>query len=63
MGLENVLSSKIRRKIIRILFKLGSTNIMDLVRRANTTYNQIIPHLQILKDEASLPIAATEECE
>jgi DNA-binding transcriptional ArsR family regulator len=51
MSLEKIISSKIRRKIIRVLSKLSETNIMDLVRRANSTYNQIIPHLTLLEKE------------
>jgi predicted transcriptional regulator len=51
MDLDNILSSKCRRKIIRVLWKVESTNLMDLVRRANSTYNQIIPHLLVLEKE------------
>lgn len=51
MDLDNILSSKCRRKIIRTLWKVESTNLMDLVRRVNSTYNQIIPHLQVLEKE------------
>ena len=51
MELEALISSKVRRRIVRVLWKLGSTNIMDLVRRVNSTYNQIIPHIVVLERE------------
>jgi len=51
MSLEHVISSKVRRKIVRVLWKVGTTNIMDLVRKVNSTYNQIIPHLVLLERE------------
>ena len=51
MGLDNLINSKVKRKVIRVLWKIGSTNVMDLVRRTNSTYNQIIPHLVALEKE------------
>ena len=51
MNLEDILGSKVRRKIIRVLWKIGSTNVTDLVRRTNTTYNQLIPQLLALERE------------
>jgi DNA-binding transcriptional ArsR family regulator len=51
MSLEKIISSKIRRRIIKELRKVGNTNIMDLVRMVNSTYNQIIPHLIALENE------------
>jgi DNA-binding transcriptional ArsR family regulator len=51
MSLDNLLNSKVKRRIIRVLWKIGSTNIMDLARRTNSTYNQLIPHLVALEKE------------
>jgi hypothetical protein len=45
MDLDEILNSKVRRKIIRILCKVGSTNMMNLVRLTNSTYNQVNPSI------------------
>jgi DNA-binding transcriptional ArsR family regulator len=46
-----MLNSKVRRKIIRVLCKVGSTNMMNLVRLVNSTYNQVNPSLIALEKE------------
>ncbi len=51
MDLDGILASKTRRKIIRVLWRVQSTNLMNLVRKANSTYSQIIPHLFVLEKE------------
>jgi DNA-binding transcriptional ArsR family regulator len=48
MNLDKILASDCRRNILRVLREVGSTNVMDLVRRANSTYNRVSPNLQIL---------------
>ncbi len=51
MNLYEMLRSKVRRKIMRYLWKVGCTNIMNLVRKVNSTYNQVIPHLIAFEKE------------
>jgi len=51
MDLEYIMASSCRRRILQVLWKQGSTNIMDLVCKVNSTYNQVNPNLHILKKE------------
>lgn len=51
MNLERLLASSCRCKILRVLSSSGRTNIMQLVRRVNSTYNQVNSNLQILREE------------
>ena len=48
MDLETLLSSSCRRRILRVLARNGRTNVMELVRKVNSTYNQVNLNLQIL---------------
>ena len=51
MDLETLLSSSCRRRILRVLARNGRTNVMELVRKVNSTYNQVNLNLQILQKE------------
>jgi predicted transcriptional regulator len=51
MDLDRILASACRRRIIQILYKQGSMNIMSLVRKVNSTYNQVNANLQIIEKE------------
>jgi predicted transcriptional regulator len=51
MDSEVILSSSCRRKILRVLSHSGRANIMALVRKVNSTYNQVNSNLQILQKE------------
>jgi DNA-binding transcriptional ArsR family regulator len=46
-----VLASSCRRRILKALWKLGRANVMELVRKVNSTYSQVNPNLQILEKE------------
>lgn len=54
MDLDIILSSPYRCKILRVLSKIGPTNVMDLVRRTNSTYSQVNKNLLILKKEGTI---------
>jgi predicted transcriptional regulator len=45
------MASSCRRRIMQVLSNSGQTNVMDLVRRVNSTYNQVNSNLQILHKE------------
>jgi predicted transcriptional regulator len=45
------MASSCRRRIIQVLLSIGQTNVMELVRRVNSTYNQVNSNLQILNKE------------
>ena len=51
MDLETLLASSCRRRILRVLSRTGRTNVMALVRKVNSTYNQVNSNLHILKKE------------
>lgn len=46
-----MLASSCRRKILRILLVKDQINIMELVRKANSTYNQVNSNLKLLEKE------------
>lgn len=52
LDLERVLASKCRTRIIRVLAKNGSVNVMELTRKVNSAYNQVNQHLHLLQQEA-----------
>jgi predicted transcriptional regulator len=51
MELEAVLASACRRRILKVLSRAGRVNVMALVRKVNSTYSQVNPNLQILREE------------
>jgi predicted transcriptional regulator len=51
MDLETLLASSCRRRILRVLSSNGRANVMELVRKVNSTYNQVNSNLQILRNE------------
>lgn len=50
MKIEEVLSSKGRVKILRILSEIGELNISDIARRAGLNYATTNGHLQVLEE-------------
>jgi predicted transcriptional regulator len=51
MDLEMILASSCRRRILKVLWRIGKANVMQLVRKVNSTYSQVNPNLQILEKE------------
>ncbi len=51
LELEQLISSSCRRKIIRFLLTVHSANVMELVRKVNSTYNQVNANLLVLVKE------------
>lgn len=51
MDFETLLASSCRRRILRVLSRTGRTNVMNLVRKVNSTYNQVNSNLHILQKE------------
>jgi len=54
MEVEEVFSSKIRVKILKILTQVGELNISEIARRLGVNYNATNKHLKILEDEGIL---------
>jgi predicted transcriptional regulator len=51
MNLEMLLASSCRRRILRVMSSSGRINVMELVRKVNSTYNQVNSNLQVLQKE------------
>ncbi|MGQ9551794.1 MAG: winged helix-turn-helix domain-containing protein [Candidatus Bathycorpusculaceae bacterium] len=54
VGVENVFSSKLRMKILKIIVRLGELNVSEIARRLSVNYETTIKHLKILEDEGIL---------
>jgi len=54
MNVEDVFSSKLRMKIIKIIAQVGELNVSEIARRLNVNYNTISKHLKVLEDEGIL---------
>ncbi len=51
MGIEDVLSSRGRIRIIKILLKYGATNINTLIRESGLTHKLVSKYISELKEE------------
>lgn len=54
MDLEDVFSSKIRMKILKIIAQVGELNVSEIARRLNINHRTTSEHLKILEDEGIL---------
>jgi len=52
--LEDVFSSKLRMRILKLVYDLGSLNVSDIARRLNTNFSSTSEHLKILAAEEIL---------
>lgn len=51
MELKKLLASSLRQKILKTLYECREINVMGLVRRTNSTYNEVNRNLTILERE------------
>jgi predicted transcriptional regulator len=51
MNIEDVFSSKLRIKILKLLTQMGELNISEIARRLGVNYNIVNKHLKVLEDE------------
>jgi len=51
MDIEQVLGSKLRVKILKILAQVGELNVSEIARRLGVNYNTTKNHLKILEGE------------
>jgi predicted transcriptional regulator len=56
MELEEVFSSKLRMKILKLIYNLGSLNVSDVARRLNTNFASTAEHLKVLEAEGILQV-------
>ena len=54
MDLEDVFSSKLRMKILKIIAQVGELNVSEIARRLSANYETTSTHLKILEDEGIL---------
>ena len=54
MELEEVFSSKLRIKILKLIYQLGSLNVSDIARRLNSNFASTSENLKILEAEGIL---------
>jgi predicted transcriptional regulator len=54
MNVEDVFSSRLRIKILKILFNVGELNVSEIARRLKINYISASKHLKILEDEGIL---------
>jgi ArsR family transcriptional regulator, lead/cadmium/zinc/bismuth-responsive transcriptional repressor len=51
MELEDFFCSKVRMKILKLLFRLGQLNTSDLAQRVGGNYSSTLRHLELLEKE------------
>jgi predicted transcriptional regulator len=54
MDLEDVFSSKIRMRILKVISQVGELNVSEIARRLNINYKTTSEHLKILEGEGIL---------
>ena len=54
MDIEDVFSSKVRMKILKILMQASELNVSEIARRLGANYNATMKHLKILESEGIL---------
>jgi len=54
MELEEVISSKSRMKILKIIYQLGQLNVSDVARRLKLNFASTSKHLKLLESEGIL---------
>jgi DNA-binding transcriptional ArsR family regulator len=54
MDVEDVFSSRLRIKTVKILVQLGELNVSEIARRLGVNYNTTREHLKVLEGEGIL---------
>lgn len=54
MNIEDVFSSKLRMKILKILMQVGELNVSEIARRLGVNYKTTRKHLKVLEDEGMI---------
>jgi Mn-dependent DtxR family transcriptional regulator len=56
MELEQVFSTKLRMKILKVIYKSGQPNISDIARQTKANFTSTAKHLKLLEDEGILQV-------
>jgi DNA-binding transcriptional ArsR family regulator len=51
MNIEDVFSSRLRMKILKILMQVGELHVSEIARRLGVNYKTTNKHLEVLEDE------------
>jgi predicted ArsR family transcriptional regulator len=54
MDIEDVFSSKLRMKILKVVIRVGELNVSDIAHRLGVNYEATNEHLKVLEDEGIL---------
>jgi predicted transcriptional regulator len=54
LDVEDVFSSKLRVKILRILWQLSEANVSEIARRLGVNHKATVTHLKFLEDKGIL---------
>jgi DNA-binding transcriptional ArsR family regulator len=54
VDVEDVFSSKLRVKMLKILVQVGELNVSEIARRLGVNYRATMRHLKVLEDEGIL---------
>ncbi len=54
MNIEDVFSSRLRMKIMRIVEQVGELNVSEIARRLRVNYKTVNDHLIVLEEEGLL---------
>lgn len=54
MNVEDIFSSRLRMKILRMLVQVGELNVSQIARRLNVNFTTTSKHLKVLEDEGIL---------
>ena len=56
MEFEEVYSSKLRMKILKVIYKSGQPNISDIARQTKANFTSTADHLKLLEAEGILQV-------
>lgn len=54
MSMEDILGSRMRLKILRVLTRISELNISEIARRVGGNHKTVMEHLKILEEEGIL---------
>jgi DNA-binding transcriptional ArsR family regulator len=54
MEFEDVFSSKLRMRVLKLIYDLGSLNVSEVARRTSSNFATAAEHLKILEQEGIL---------
>jgi predicted transcriptional regulator len=56
MELEEVFSSRLRIRILKVIYRSGQPNVSDVARQTKANFSSTAKHLKLLEDEGILQV-------